>query len=96
MKNVLTPVLEGYVAIRDAASRAKPENYYQGFLAALFACAGATIKNFDPNGEAGDGYVDFLFTSSNESIGVVIEIKRCAKKEDLITTAEKALQQVQS
>ncbi len=95
MKSVLMPVLEGYVAVRDAASRSKPENYYQGFLAALFACAGTAVKNFDPNGEAGDGCVDFLFTSADEMVGVVIEIKRCLKKEDLVNAAEKALKQVQ-
>ncbi len=96
MKNVLRPVLEGYVSVRDAASRAKPENYYQGFLSALLACAGAAVHNFSANHEAGDGYADILFTSAREDIGVVIEIKRCQKKEDMIQAAESALKQVQA
>ena len=95
MKNVLRPVLEGYVSVRDAAGRAKPENYYQGFLSALFACAGTFVHNFSANREAGDGYADILFTSAKEDIGVVIEIKRCQRKEDMIKAAESALKQVQ-
>ena len=96
MKKVLVQVLEGFVSVRDTASRAKPENFYQGFLAGLFSCAGTTVRNFESNGEAGDGYADFLFTSADEDTGVVIEIKQCREKKGMKATAQAALEQVQA
>ncbi len=96
MKKVLVQVLESFVSIRDTASRAKPENFYQGFLAGLFSCAGSAVRNFESNGEAGDGYADFLFTSSDGDTGVVIEIKQCRKKEQMKKTALNALSRGQA
>ena len=96
MKKVLVQVLEGFVSVRDTASRAKPENFYQGFLAGLFSCAGTAVRNFESNGEAGDGYADFLFTSADEDTGVVIEIKQCRTKNAMKATAQAALEQVQA
>ena len=96
VKSVLLPVLEGYVSVRDAATRSKPENFYQGFVTALFSCAGSAVQNFTANGEAGDGYADFLLTSADESIGVVIEIKQCRRKEAMLDTAREALEQVKA
>ena len=96
MRKVLVQVLEGFVSVRDAASRAKPENFYQGFLAGLFSCAGNAVRNFESNGEAGDGYADFLFTSFDGDTGVVIEIKQCRRKEGMKETALDALKQVQT
>ena len=94
VKAALSLVLESYVSVRDTATRSKPENFYQGFLVALLSCAGSSVRNFASNGEAGDGYADFLFTSSDEDIGVVIEIKQCRKKEFMLQTAQSALAQV--
>ncbi len=96
VKSVLLPVLEGFVSVRDAATRSKPENFYQGFITALFSCAGPAVQNFTANGEAGDGYADFLLTSADESIGVVIEIKQCRRKEAMLDTARGALEQVKA
>ncbi len=95
IKSALLPVLESYVSVRDAATRSKPENFYQGFLAALFSCAGTAVRNFASNGEAGDGYADFLFTSPDGSVGVVIEIKCCHPSDNPAEVAEIALKQVQ-
>ena len=95
VKSVLLPVLENYVSVRDAATRSKPENFYQGFIAALLSCAGTAVQNFSSNGEAGDGYADFMFTSADGSVGVVLELKCCRQADDLIEAAETALKQVQ-
>ncbi len=94
VKSVLLPVLRNYVSVRDAATRAKPENFYHGFLVALLSCAGAAIENFSSNGEAGDGYADLLFTSPDGSVGVVIELKCCRQTNTLVDAAEAALKQV--
>ena len=96
MSEVLEPLLRNYVSVRDAASRAPAENYYHGFLAALFACARNRIQDFASNTECGDGYADIVFTSGTGSrrIGVVIEIKRTRRVEDLRNAVAEALDQV--
>lgn len=96
MAEVLVPLLRGYVSVRDAAAKAPAENYYHGFLSALFACAGLPTGNFVSNGEAGDGFADIVFVSGvgSRRIGVVIEIKRCDKPEDMYDFADAALQQI--
>ena len=96
VQNVIAGILDGYVSVRDAATRAKAENFYHGFLSALIACAGKAVENFSSNAEAGDGYADILFTSPTAPrIGVVIEIKHCAKPGAMESSAAKALQQIE-
>ena len=96
MQNVISGILDGYVSVRDAATRAKAENFYHGFLSALVACAGKAVGHFSSNAEAGDGYADILFTSPTAPrIGVVIEIKHCAKPGAMESSASKALQQIE-
>ena len=90
----LTKLLQNYVSIRDTATKSPAENFYHGFLSAVFVSSGSFISNFHSNAEAGEGYADILFTSADEEIGVVIEIKRCEKREDSIVLAEKALAQI--
>jgi len=46
-------VLEGFVSVRDAATRAAPENFYQGLLVALCACSGGLTRNFRSQPESG-------------------------------------------
>lgn len=96
MTEVLAPLLKGYVSVRDAATRAPVENYYHGFLTALFASSGLPTGNFVSNGEAGDGFADIVFLSGvgARRIGVVIEIKRCDKAESLCDAADAALKQI--
>ncbi len=69
---------------------------YHGLLTSLIACAESLLAIFQSNGEAGDGYADLAFTSGAGSrrTGVVIEIKRCDKVEDLYDAAEAALAQI--
>ena len=94
---VLAPLLKEYVSVRDAASRAPAENYYHGFLAALFACAGSIIEKFRSNAEAGDGYADLAFASSNQAnkIGVIIEVKRTARDANMLEALDAALKQIE-
>lgn len=96
MSAVLGPLLRNYVSVRDAATRAPAENYYHGFLSALLASAGSRIQDFKSNTEAGDGYADIVFSSgyNPDRIGVVIEIKRAARPEDLPVAVDEALKQI--
>ena len=61
----------------------------------MFACAGESIANFHANAEAGTGFADILFTSPDQEVGVVIEIKRCDKREEMPEQARRALTQIQ-
>lgn len=81
---------------RDAATKAPPENYYHGFLAAMMACAEGTIGNCQSNRETGDGFADLIFTSPDQDTGVVIEIKRCQTPQEMIPAAQAALEQIQA
>lgn len=96
MAEVLEPLLRTYVSVRDSATRAPAENYYHGFLSALFACAGSRIQDFRSNAESGNGYADIIFSSGSgpDRCGVVIEIKRAARQEDLPDAVDEALRQV--
>ena len=93
VKERLSVLLENYVSIRDAATRAKAENYYHGFLLGLLSSTGM-VKNIKSNREAGDGYADLLFTSAGARIGVVIEIKHCDEVRDMQLMSQKALEQI--
>ena len=84
------------MSVRDAATKAPPENYYHGFLAAMMACAEGTISNCLSNRETGDGYADLMFTSLDQDTGVVIEIKRCQTLQEMIPAAQAALEQIQT
>lgn len=48
------------------------------------------------NVEVGDGFADLVFTSGvgTKRIGVVIEVKRCAKPDDMYDAAEATLRQI--
>jgi len=98
MADELDTLLKNYVSVRDTATKAPAENYYHGLLTSLVACAESLLATFQSNGEAGDGYADLAFTSGSGSrrTGVVIEIKRCDKPEDLYDTAQVALAQIQN
>ena len=89
----LTELLQGYVSIRDTATKSPAENFYHGFLSAIFTSA-TVIKNFQSNAEAGNGYADILFVSQDKSVGVVIEIKRCEKEANSADLCQKALDQI--
>ena len=96
MNDLLEDVLEGYVSVRDSATRARAENFYHGFLSALLSSAGGAIDSFASNQEAGDGFADILLISSaRPRTGVVLELKHSRKDSDMESDAGKALQQIE-
>lgn len=96
VRKTLLPLLRKYVSVRDAATKAPPENYYHGFLTAMMACAEGTISNYLSNRESGDGYADLMFTSPDQDTGVVIEIKRYQTPQEMVPAAQAALEQIQA
>ena len=94
MRAEMLKALIRYVSVRDAATRARAENYYHGFLLALLAGAGDAVDGLRSNAEAGDGFADLMFTSADQDTGVVIEIKHCAPG-GMTKAAQEALQQIE-
>ena len=89
----LSSFLRRYVSVRDAATRANAENYYQGMLLGLLGST-ESIENLQSNHEAGDGFADLIFTSVGADIGVVFEIKHCQNPNEMALSADRALDQI--
>lgn len=97
LSNVLSEVLIDFVSLRDPATKAPAENYYHGLLAGLLACARNAVTSFESNREAGNGFADITFTSVLQPrVGVILELKRVAKAEDMLSGAKAALAQIRS
>ena len=94
VRSILVPLLRRYVSVRDEATSAPQENYYHGFLLAMLICAGDKAANLRSNMEAGIGFPDLVFTSEVLDVGVVIEVKRCNKPEEMSKVAQTGLDQV--
>lgn len=60
----------------------------------MLICAGDEVSNLRSNAEAGAGFADLIFTTEDLSTGVVIEIKRCAKPEEMPRAAKEAVAQI--
>ncbi|MBW7570979.1 AAA family ATPase [Succinivibrio faecicola] len=87
-------LLLNYVSVRDFATKAKPENYYHGFLSGVFACCGDYINNFKSNTETGNGYADITFLDRRGSKLVIIELKASKNIESVIIDAKNAIKQI--
>ncbi len=93
---LLTLRLKRFVSIRDMAVKAPPENYYHGFLNGVFSSSSMEFFTFNSNAEAGDGYADIVFSSKDNTVGVVIELKAVKDEKLMPERAADALRQVQS
>ncbi|MGN1356945.1 MAG: PD-(D/E)XK nuclease domain-containing protein, partial [Succinivibrionaceae bacterium] len=88
-------LLQTYVSVRDFATRAKPENFYHGFLSGVFTNCGSFITEFKSNSESGDGYADLIFCNAKRSKIVIIEIKVSDTDDFIDRDALKALEQIE-
>mgnify|MGYP004714741131 CR=1 FL=1 len=82
------------MSIRDTATKAPPENYYHGFLAAMMACAEGTIGNCQSNRETGNGFADLMFTSPDQDTGVVVELKRRQSPQKMVPSGQAPLKPI--
>ncbi|MGN0893776.1 MAG: AAA family ATPase [Succinivibrio sp.] len=87
-------LLQCYVSVRDFATKAKPENFYHGFLSGVFTNC-SQVKNYVSNSESGDGYADLAFTNGRGNKAVIIELKTAKSTRNLKETALKALKQIE-
>ena len=87
--------LKKFVSIRDMAVKSPPENYYHGFLSGVFSSIPGKFFSYKSNGEAGDGYADIVFSSRDNSVGVVIELKAAKDAKLMPKQSADALRQIQ-
>lgn len=90
---IIYDVLQSYVSIRDNATRAAPENLYQGLLLGIFSNCPKAVADFKSNSESGRGYADITFKDPRRRIAVVIEIKS-VPEDQMVGGAEAALTQI--
>lgn len=86
--------LNGYISIRDTASKEPKENFYHGFLNGLFSNSAKKFDSYYSNTESGNGYADIMFTSATGEIGVIIEIKYSKDSTSIEQLSLNALKQI--
>ncbi len=90
----LNILLKKYVSVRDTATKAPKENFYQGLLIGALANASAKIDELVSNMESGDGYADIKLSAVDGTL-VVIELKQNSEKNASRTlSAERAISQI--
>ncbi len=95
IRQLIESRLKNFVSLRDLHTKAKPENFYHGFLNGLFAALYPdSFIDYVSNTDTGDGYADIKFSSPDHSIGVVIELKSTKDATKLAQLADQALDQI--
>ena len=94
VQDKLGPLLRSFVSVRDTATKAPHENYYNGFLNGIFTNCKDNLGEYHSNYEAGDGYADITFNNLGGTKACVIEIKVCKEKESRAKKANEAIEQI--
>ncbi len=93
LNEALKRYLKKYISVMDLGNRLQ-ENYYHGYLNGYFSSQSDLIDNYQSNPETGNGRCDIMFTSMDETVGVIIEVKVCRDVTELKRTAEEGLKQI--
>ena len=93
--DIFFDMLQKYVSIRDTATKAPLENYYQGFINGIFTSCESIISEYHSNYESGNGYPDITFKAERNTKVVIIEIKAAPTGSDIVTLSETALSQIE-
>ena len=96
VENSLSGLLAKYVSIRDFSTRAPKENYYHGFMNGLLVNGASLIQEQKSNFESGNGYVDLIIKSKeNSDIIAIIELKQTSdENDDKVLIADSAIEQI--
>ena len=88
--------LAKFISVRDFSTKAPKEYYYHGFLNSVFSTQCEHLRNYASNQESGDGYPDITFSSIDERISVVLELKYTKDKKLCLQEAQAALAQIEA
>ena len=94
-KKLINNLLSSYVSIRDFATKAKPENFYHGFLSGVFSNCSDFISDYKSNSESGDGYADLIFKNKDGDTAVILELKTSKSDDDFEQDTNDALLQIE-
>ena len=94
-KKTINILLSSYISIRDFATKAKPENFYHGFLSGVFTNCSNFITDFKSNSESGDGYADLIFKNKDGDTAVILELKVSKSDDDFEQDTNDALLQIE-
>ena len=88
--------LAKFISVRDFSTKAPKEYYYHGFLNSVFSTRCEHLRNYASNQESGEGYPDITFSSIDERISVVLELKYTKDKKLCLQEAQAALAQIEA
>ena len=97
MAGILVPILANYVSVWNAALKTPAKTDGWELLTALLTASGYA-KDLCCDAGTGEGSWGFVFTcgTGSKRVGVVMELKRCEKLEDLCNGAAEALKSIKA
>ena len=96
LRLAINDALAKFISFRDVSTSAPKEYYYHGFLNSVFSTQCEHLRNYASNQESGDGYPDITFSSIDERISVVLELKYTKDKKLCLQEAQAALAQIEA
>ena len=96
LRLAINDALAKFISFRDVSTNAPKEYYYHGFLNGVFSTQTGHLMNYASNQESGDGYPDITFSSIDERISVVLELKYTKDKKLCLQEAQAALAQIEA
>ncbi len=93
VRTLIKKRLKKFVSVRDWTN-SKPECFYQGFLNGIFSSNTDLFDEYQSNEPSGDGYADISFSVSDDSCGVIIELKSTKDQKSMPELAKKAMEQI--
>lgn len=89
---LLNRLLDRTISIRDTATRAPKENFYEEILIGMLASKEDWITQ--SNRESGDGYSDLQIRIPKQNIGILVELKYATDRSRMEELCRKALRQI--
>ena len=96
LRLAINDALAKFISFRDVSTSAPKEYYYHGFLNGVFSTQTGHLMNYASNQESGEGYPDITFSSIDERISVVLELKYTKDKKLCLQEAQVALAQIEA
>ena len=91
VQKYLNRTLSNTISIFDT-KKPEAERFYHAFLAGILICnADFGVRS---NREGGNGFADLLITPDDPDAGIVVEIKRAEKLDELDAACQKAMEQI--
>ena len=94
-QELLQRLLGSYVSVRAFATKAPPENFYEGFVLGVLASLGDRLQDVMVESAAGSGYADIKFRYSGRSGAMVFELKVAGSVSGLATAVQNGLKQIE-